>query len=141
MLKIKRLKDNIKFPIKMKEGDAGFDVFSTENITICPGERHKFPLGFALEFPFGNVVLIQEKSGMAINDGILTIGNIIDSGYRGECHVILFNSSQSSVYIKEGQKIAQLLLMPCYTGNKIIEVNELSKTERENNGFGSTGKF
>ena len=140
MLKVKRLKSNIKLPIKMKEGDAGFDVFSTENVTIGPGERYNFSLGFALEIPIGNVVLIQERSGMANNNGVLTIGNVIDSGYRGECHAILFNSSQLSVQIKKGQKIAQLLLLFGYTGKNIEEVEELSDTERGNNGFGSTGK-
>jgi len=140
LLKVKRLKSNIKLPIKMKEGDAGFDVFSTESVTIGPGERHKFSLGFALEIPIGNVVLIQERSGMANNNGVLTIGNVIDSGYRGECHAILFNSSQLSIQIKKGQKIAQLLLLFGYTGKNIEEVEELSDTERGNNGFGSTGK-
>ena len=140
MLKVKRLKSNIKLPIKMKEGDAGFDVFSTENVTIGPGERYNFSLGFALEIPIGNVVLIQERSGMANNNGVLTIGNVIDSGYRGECHAILFNSSQLSIQIKKGQKIAQLLLLFGYTGKNIEEVEELSDTERGNNGFGSTGK-
>ena len=140
MLKVKRLKSNIKLPIKMKEGDAGFDVFSTESVTIGPGERHKFSLGFALEIPIGNVVLVQERSGMANNNGILTIGNVIDSGYRGECHAILFNSSQLSIYIKKDQRIAQLLLLPCYVEKEIIEVDKLTSTERENNGFGSTGE-
>jgi len=140
LLKIKRLHKNVKLPIKAKEGDAGFDVFSNEKIMIGPGERHKFALGFALEFPSNNVVFIQEKSGMAVN-GILTMGNIIDSGYRGECHAILFNTSQKAITIEKEQKIAQMLLMPCYTGKEMIEVNELSETEREEDGFGSTGKF
>ncbi|MBU0778260.1 dUTP diphosphatase [Patescibacteria group bacterium] len=140
MLKIKRLREDVKLPVKAREGDAGFDVFSTKEILIGPGETFKFPLGFALEFDPGNVVLIQEKSGMAVN-GILTIGNVIDSGYRGECHVILLNSSKLSSWIKMGQKIAQILLVPCYTGNEIVEVTELSDTERGGDGFGSTGKY
>lgn len=140
MLKVKKLREDVKLPVKAREGDAGFDVFSTREVLIEPGEIFKFPLGFALEFDPGNVVLIQEKSGMAVN-GISTIGNVIDSGYRGECHAILLNSSKLSVWIKVGQKIAQMLLMPCYTGDKIVEVKELSETARGEGGFGSTGKY
>lgn len=138
MLKVMKLYDDTKLPVKAKNGDAGFDVFSMENITIYSMKMHKFGLGFAVEFPEGHVLLVQEKSGMA-SRGIFTIGNVIDSGYRGECHVMLFNLSSELMEIKRGQKIAQILLLSCYTGDSLIEVNKITPTERGDGGFGSTG--
>lgn len=141
MFKVKKLYDDAKLPIKANNGDAGFDIFSRLNITLMPQERYKFPLGFALECPDGYMVLIQSKSGLADKNGILTIGNVIDSGYRGECHAILYNSSQQPVTFIEGQKIAQMILVPCYTDKNYVIVDNLSISERESNGFGSTGEF
>lgn len=139
MLKVKILKNDVKIPVKQKEGDAGFDVFSLETVELKPMEKHIFGLGFAVEFPLGYVLMVNEKSGMAINNGIMTIANIIDSGYRGEIHAILFNLSDVTINITIGQKIAQLLLLNCYTGKKLEVVDALSKSERGEAGFGSTG--
>ncbi len=141
MIKVKKLFDDTKLPLKAKNGDAGFDVFSREKITIWPAQRYCFSLGFAIEIPSGYVALIQAKSGMALKNGITTIGNVIDSGYRGECHAILLNTSENILKIEIGQKIAQLLIMPCYTEMEISEVIELQNSARDINGFGSTGKF
>jgi len=139
MLLIKILNDKAKMPHKAQPFDAGFDVFSCEEKVIGPLERHNFGLGIAVEFPRDYMLMVSEKSGMAAKMGIQTIGNIIDAGYRGEIHAILQNLSQKSVKIEIGQKIAQIILLPCYTGNEIILADILSSTDRQNGGFGSTG--
>jgi dUTP pyrophosphatase len=139
MIKIKVLKENVKLPKKEYDGDAGFDVYSLEDITLKPFDRYKFGLGFAVEFPDNYVMLVADKSGLAFNDGIITIGNVIDSRYRGEIHVVLINISNVTYQVKKCQKIAQIMLMSCYTEKIYDVVNQLSESERGSSGFGSTG--
>jgi dUTP pyrophosphatase len=137
---VKRLYDDALIPSKIYKGDAGFDVFSHyPDVVIGFGERVKIPLGFAMELRDGDMALIQEKSGMAVNDGILTIGNVIDSTYRGEVHAILCCLNQRPVTIKFGQKVAQMLIVPVYIDTMYAEVGELSPSERGEKGFGSSG--
>lgn len=138
--KIKLLSEFAKFPDKAHIGDAGFDVFSNSpTIILGFGERFKFQLGFAIELSPGWVALIQEKSGMASNNGIITMGNIIDSTYRGECHAVLCCLNFTPVEIVHGQKIAQMIIVPCYTEQYYHIVPVLSSSSRGENGFGSTG--
>jgi dUTP pyrophosphatase len=141
--KIKLLSEFAKWPDKAYEGDGGYDVFSNSpTIILGFGERFKFQLGFAIELPPGWVALIQEKSGMAVNNGILTMGNVIDSTYRGECHAILCCLNDKPVEINHGQKIAQMLIVPCYSDKYYVMVaqdEELSISSRRDKGFGSTG--
>jgi len=137
---VKKLSDTAIWPTKAYEGDAGFDVYSdSEDVTLGFGERHRFKLGFALELHDGWVALIQEKSGTAVENGIFTIGNVIDSGYRGEVHAILCCLNSEPVTIRKGQKVAQMLILPCYTGMRISASNELSPSSRGRRGFGSSG--
>ena len=140
MFKIKPLKPVTILPKKAYDGDAGFDVFNNDkDLRLWPGERLKIQLGFAMELPPCYVALIQEKSGMAVKHGIVTIGNVIDSNYRGECHAILINTGDRPVDLKLGTKVAQMLIMPCYTGSEYLVVDELSESNRGEGGFGSTG--
>ncbi len=143
LIKIKIIDKEAKYPTKAYIGDAAYDVFNNSpTITMGFGERFMFRLGFSIEIPYGHVALIQEKSGMAINDGIMTIGNVIDSNYRGECHAILCSLNQKPITISHGQKIAQMMIMPCYTGiyyQVIDNDEELSSSNRGEKGFGSTG--
>jgi dUTP pyrophosphatase len=140
MFKLKMMHDGVKVPTKAHDGDAGWDVYShSPLVTIGFGERYKFRLGFAIELLDGWMALIQGKSGLANDHGIFTIGNVIDSTYRGECHAILMCMAQTPATIKPGQKVAQMLIIPCYTGTKYEIVDELSETSRGNGGFGSTG--
>ena len=139
-LNIKLLRATSKPPVKAYLHDAGFDVFSDEpDFIIGRQERKKIRLGFAMEIAPDWCALIQEKSGMAVNHGILTIGNVIDCNYRGECHAVIL-CTDLSVVIKHGQKVAQMLIIPCYTGQTIRIVTKLSETFRRDKGFGSSGK-
>jgi dUTP pyrophosphatase len=137
-LKIKILNEFGKINIPAYVGDAGYDVFSTINLQLNPLDRWAIPLGIALEFDSTIVCQVNEKSGLAKNSGFMTIGNIIDSSYRGEIHAIVVNTSNEILNIKQGEKVAQLIFLKVET--PIIEyVSELSNTSREENKFGSTG--
>ncbi len=140
-LKVMLLSKDAGVPEKAYFGDAGFDLFAPEQVIIAPFTRKRIGLQIAIEFMPHYMGLIQEKSGLANLTGVFTIGNIIDSGYRGEIHVIIVNNSSNKVVIKQGQKIAQLVLVSCYTGAVVKVVDALSNSERSTGGFGSTGEY
>lgn len=140
MIKIKKLEKNVKLPSKAHESDAGFDLYANEAFHINPGEIYNVPLGFAIEIPKHTVALVQGKSGLAKNNRITTIGNVIDSGYRGECHALLINHGYEPIYFNQGDKVAQLLIIKLFEVDKFKEVEELSDTSRGSGGFGSTGR-
>ncbi|HJZ19058.1 MAG TPA: dUTP diphosphatase [Candidatus Nanoarchaeia archaeon] len=136
-IKVKRIHPDATISRYAHPGDAGMDLFSTEDYTLVPGERKLFGTGLQIELSEGYVSLIWDKSGVA-NKGIKTMGGVIEHTYRGEYKVILVNLSNENYEIKKGQKIAQLLIQPIATA-EVVEVSELSETQRGDGGFGSTG--
>jgi len=137
-MKIKKLNGRAKLPTRAHSTDAGMDVYSMNNVVIAPEGDYLFPLGWACEIPRNWALIVKEKSGRAVKDKLDVGACVIDSGYRGEVHVHLFNNSKIPVEIKEGEKIAQMLLVPCWCGTP-EEVDELDNTPRGSGGFGSTG--
>lgn len=138
-MKIKKLNENIILPVKKREGDAGFDLYAPLSCIIPPGNMTQIKLGLSVEINTDEVMLIQERSGMALNYHIFTIGNVIDSNYRGEISVMIYNGGPNPVNIVQGERIAQFLILKL--GNQeMIESNELSETSRGSNGYGSSGK-
>jgi len=119
--------------------DAGFDLYSIEDKTLKPGERHLFKIGLATEFPSGFFVLIKPKSGLAVKGGIDVLAGVIDSGYRGEWGIVLTNFGDQSYEFKKGDKIAQGILLSVNQA-EITEAKDLAETKRGEGGFGSTGK-
>lgn len=140
-LKVAKVDEDSILPRKEHHGDAGFDCFAQVDTVIMPGERAKIPLGFCLEIERDFVGLVMEKSGLAVDYGLISIAGVIDSCYRGEVHAVLYNSGFKWKAFKRGEKVAQLLIMPCYTdkGFELVEVDRLSDTKRGGGGFGSTG--
>lgn len=138
-IKIKKLNENATLPKYAHEGDAGMDLYASEDVLIKAGERAIVPTGIAMEYPSGYATLIWDKSGMAANFGIKVMGGVFEPTYKGEYMIILFNTSKEDYKVKRGQKIAQILLQPTLTA-EIEEVNELSYSLRGENRFGSTGK-
>lgn len=129
----------MKTPAYSHKGDAGFDLFVPEGVTLMPGERKTIPLGISMEIPEGYVGLMFDKSSLSHKHGIKTFGNVIDSCYRGQIHAGLINHSGQNYTLEAGQKIIQMLIMPVETVD-ILEVDELSDTSRGSGAFGSTGK-
>jgi dUTP pyrophosphatase len=139
-IKIKKLNPQAKLPTYAHPGDVGMDLYSLEEYTLQPGERHFFYLGFALEFELGYAAIIKDKSSLPKDGGLHTMGGVFDAGYRGEYNVLLINLGQVPYEIKQGQKIAQLIIYPVVIA-QLTEVNELSESSRGTGAFGSTGKF
>lgn len=143
IIKVKRLRPDARVPAFGRGGDAGFDLFMPEKAVINHGEGSvKIPLGIAIEIPKGFYVQINLRSSTGLKTP-LRLSNqvgIIDEGYRGEICLILDNISQwQDVTIEKGSRIAQGILMKRQF-TALVEVKELSKSERGNGGFGSTGK-
>lgn len=140
-MKVKRLYEGVKLPTKATEGSAAFDLYAYTEAPIDAGETVKYKTGIALEIPEGRVGLIFPRSGLSTKFGIRLSNcvGVIDSDYRGEIIVALYNDSQEPYMVKRGDRIAQLMIVDipkiC-----IEEVYELSDTERGNGGFGSSGK-
>lgn len=144
ILKIKKLCESAGVPFRATPGSAGMDLKACikEPVTINPGERKTVSTGLAiaLESP-DYVALIFARSGLAVKLGI-TLSNcvgVIDSDYRGELKVGLINQSNESYTVNNGERIAQLVILPVVLPEVLI-VDELDQTERNNGGFGSTGK-
>lgn len=137
-VKVKKLNQQAKINLPAKQGDCGYDVFATKCITLPPHGRFNMPLGIAIEFQNGYFCQVNQKSGLANKYGIDTIGNVIDSGYRGEIHAQLVNTSNEDVTIFAGEKVAQLIFIKCATPD-IVFVSQLSQSDRGQAGFGSTG--
>lgn len=140
---VKKLHKNATIPSKAFESDAGFDLYACldEQVDILPGECKKISTGIAIELPFGTFGAIFARSGMATGRGLRPANavGVVDSSYRGEYIVALRNDSKEIQTICDGDRIAQLVILPFVCG-KMIEVNDdLSKTERGTGGFGSTG--
>lgn len=138
-LKIKKLHPNAKIPSYAHKGDAGFDLYVPEAITLLPGDRKTVPLGIAMEIPDGYVGLMFDKSSLSHKYGLKTFGNVIDAGYRGEIHAGLMNQSSNPYTLEAGHKIIQMLIIPVMTVD-IEESDTLNDSERGDGAFGSTGK-
>lgn len=118
--------------------DAGIDLFAPRKFSCEAYQRRIVRTGVHVELPHNTVGYIRSKSGLMLRNGIIVDGTI-DEGYTGEICVIMFNTGDKDAYFERGDKIAQLVIHPVlYPGMVIVE--ELQKTERGDNGFGSTGR-
>ena len=124
------------------EGSAGMDVraYTEEDIVIKPGKRVLVPTGIFMEIPKGCEAQIRARSGLAIRNGITMINGIgtIDSDYRGEIKIPLVNLGDESFVIKNGDRIAQMVISR-YETVSWEKVSEVGETIRRNGGFGHTG--
>lgn len=129
-------------PKRIRSGDAAADLPARHAVVLGAGKRELVPTGFAIAIPVGFCGLILPRSGLALRSGISVLNSpgLIDSGYRGELQVILFNSGHEDVTIERGQRIAQLLVqeVPEF---QFDEVDDLppSTDDRGAQGFGSSG--
>ncbi len=137
-VKVKKLKEEAIVPAYAHEGDAGMDLFSTEDYVILSGKRQLVSTGISMELPEGYFASIRGKSGLAYKKGICILGGVIEWTYRGEYGVIVLNTGEENFEIKRGDKVAQVVIAPVAKA-EIEKVEELSKTVRGDSGFGSTG--
>lgn len=120
--------------------DAGIDIRAAEDATVRPMQRVSVSTGLRLEIPEGYYGRIAPRSGLALRHGIDVLAGVVDSGYRGEVKVILFNTDTEEVFpVSAGDKIAQLIIEKHYNP-EFVEVEDLTSTDRGSGGFGSSGK-
>lgn len=138
-LKIKLLESSFLLPSYAKKGDACMDIKSSQDITIKAKETIAIPLGFAVELDEGFELQIRNRSGLAKKGLIIPNGiGTIDSGYRGEVHMMLYNSTSKPFTINKFDRIGQMVVNRVPKMN-LCKVQTLSESERGTNGFGSTG--
>ncbi|MCC0698468.1 deoxyuridine 5'-triphosphate nucleotidohydrolase [Clostridioides sp. ZZV15-6383] len=163
-VKIKKLSPNAIVPSYAKEGDSGIDLYTLEDTVIPARSAVAIPTGIALEIPYGYEMQVRPRSGISLNgvkklffvenkateqiimwheskDGkvypTVRLGTI-DSGYRGEIKIITYNEEDFEIVIPEHTKLAQGVFQQ--VPRAILKVvDELTSSERGNNGFGSTG--
>ena len=125
------------------ESDSGFDLHSTEEITISGLGRALVPTGLSFDIKDGYEIQVRSKSGLAINQGLMCLNSpgTVDNGYTGEVKAIIFNTNKEPFTITKGMKIAQAVLCPVVNGKwvDLTESNQQANKDRNNKGFGSTG--
>jgi len=136
---IKRLVNDAILPKYGRDGDAGLDLYTTEEKLLQPGERYMFSTGIAFAIPKGTVGLIWDRSGLAGKHGLTALGGVLDHTYRGEIKVVLLNTSVDTYHVKKGDRIAQLLIQPIHTVT-VVEKEVIDETVRSDGGFGSSGR-
>ena len=140
MIKVKKVNEKAKLPLRNNNTDAGADVFSVENKIIRPLSRSIIDTGLIIELDDPNTYIrIAPRSGLAVKYGVDVLAGVVDFGYRGTIGVVIYNTdTNKSFEIKEGDRIAQLIIETCHRSN-FVEVDEVSNTERSDKGFGSSG--
>ena len=138
-MRVKRIGNHdLPQPKRETEGAAGYDLRATTLMIIRPGGSVVVPTGFAWAIPVGKVGMIRDRSGWAAKRGLTTRAGVVDSDYRGEVMVVLRNESDETQTVREGDRIAQMVVLPAYL-DEIHETDDLDSTERGAGGFGHTG--
>ena len=142
-LKYSKSNDSSVDPIYAYPTDSGFDLHSTEDLTIEPFDRALVPTGLHFDIPDGYEIQVRSKSGLALKQGLMVLNSpgTVDQGYTGEIKAIIFNTTNKTIQIPKGQKIAQAVLSPVVCGKwiKLVNVTNIEDKDRSDKGFGSTG--
>ena len=140
---IKKLNSSVQLPSYKTNGASGMDLmaFTKKPINLEPGKSCLIPTGLSVAFPKEYEIQIRPRSGLAAknNISVLNTPGTIDSDFRGELKIILFNHSNKNFTINNNDRVAQMVLTPIIK-MELEETNELPKSVRGKGGFGSTGK-
>ena len=140
---LKKLDPEVLLPSYKTKGSSGMDLmaFLKEPIKILPSTSCLIPTGISIAIPEDVEIQIRPRSGLAAksNISVLNTPGTIDSDYRGELKIILFNHGKNDFIVNNNDRVAQMVLMPILKID-FEEVNELPETMRGSGGFGSTGK-
>ena len=141
---VKRLNSKVKLPEYKTSGSSGVDLmaFIDRPITIAPNTLELVPTGLSIAIPEDLEIQIRPRSGLAAKSsiGVLNAPGTIDSDYRGELKIILFNHGNKDFIVNNNDRVAQMVLTPVIK-MELKEVDLLPKTIRGSGGFGSTGKW
>ena len=137
---------DLPLPSRRTPGAAGFDLAACveKDVAIAPGERTGIPTGFAVAIPPGFEGQVRPRSGLALRHGVTLINapGTIDSDYRGELHVVLWNAGDEPFRVSRGDRIGQLVIGPVADAEwELVDtLAELGETDRGSGGFGHTGR-
>ncbi|EFI67861.1 dUTP diphosphatase [Lysinibacillus capsici] len=139
-VKIKKVHADAMLPIQANPGDAGMDLYSIEAVEIPAGVAKLIKTGIQIELPKGTEAQIRPRSGLALKHSVTVLNSpgTIDEGYRGEIGVILINHGQEPFTVEKSMRIAQMVIQ-FVPSIQLVEVDELSQTERGTSGFGASG--
>ena len=137
-VKINLLSPNAVVPKKGTVGAAGYDLFAAETALVSRLTRKLIKTNISIEIPSGYYARIAPRSGLAFKNGIDVMAGVIDSDYRGDVGVILYNTDpQKDFSVRPGDRIAQLIIESCFDAEWIQ--GDLSESQRGENGYGHTG--
>jgi len=137
---VKKLSDKATLPTRGSEEAAGLDLYASASINVPPNGKALVPTDIAIDIPSGHYGRVAPRSGLAVKNHIDVGAGVIDSDYRGHVQVVIFNHSTTEIFvINKGDRIAQLILEQISIPT-VVEVNDLTTSNRGASGFGSTGK-
>ena len=142
-MRIKKLTETAILPVRSTDGSAGYDLYvdSDKDVIILPGQTEVLHTNIAMEIPKGYFGAVYARSGISTRQGLRpsTCVSVIDSDYRGEVGLPIYNDSDDPQKIKAYSRVAQMVIQPCLTPELEV-VDSLDDTDRGTGGFGSTGK-
>ena len=145
-LVLSRENEDIIYPTRSNDNDCGLDVYAPVKTILLAKSFRRVDVGLRVKFPDDYMLLIQGRSGLAHREGVFTIGNVIDPGYRGVIGVCLVNMGSDDFIVEKGSRIAQLVLIHAPVPRIIkISIDQYlflyeKDSDRSTDGFGSTGK-
>ena len=138
-INVKKLSENATIPTQGTSFAAGYDLYAAEDAVVVCGTRKLIKTNISMEINPGYYGRIAPRSGLAYKNGIDILAGVIDSDYRGDIGVILYNTDKNIDFtVKKGDRIAQIIFEACYTAT-LNNVDNLDNTLRQAGGFGSTG--
>lgn len=139
-LRVAKVREDALLPVRAHAGDAGLDLYALDDATLEPQGSVMLRTGVAMAIPDGHVGIIADRSSMA-KRGLKIAGGIIDSGYRGEVHIVLWNLGKNSECVKAGDRVAQLMIVPVVLATpQPVALEDLGGSDRGTKGFGSSGR-
>jgi dUTP pyrophosphatase len=140
-LEVRLVDDEAQLPAQAYAGDGAFDLHAHHDAEVLPGQRQIVGCGIAIAVPDGYAGLVLPRSGLAANYGVTVLNGpgLVDSGYRGEVRVVLFNSSSDVFAVSQGDRVAQLMLV-ALPSVSLRPVAALPASSRGEGGFGSSGR-
>jgi dUTP pyrophosphatase len=138
-INVKKLSENATIPTQGTSFAAGYDLYAAEDAVVVCGTRKLIKTNISMEITPGYYGRIAPRSGLAYKNGIDVLAGVIDSDYRGDIGVILYNTDKNIDFtVKNGDRIAQIIFEACYIAT-LNNVENLDNTLRQASGFGSTG--
>jgi dUTP pyrophosphatase len=137
-IKIKLLSDLAKIPTQGTNFSAGYDLYAAEDVVVLRFGRKLIKTNVSMAIPMNHYGRIAPRSGLAYKNGIDVLAGVIDSDYRGDIGVILYNTDNNDFTVKVGDKIAQIIIESCSTAN-FVKTENLPATKRGEGGYGHTG--